>query len=145
MKCCSKCKRSLPLSEFNLVHPALQNGKLRPDCKECVRQRTRRHYKEHPEIYISRIRKSTAGARKRAKEYVFKYLSQHPCVDCGEDDPIVLDFDHVRGVKKSDVSRLSNAGARQWRLEEEISKCEVRCANCHRRVTLKRMKRSKRV
>jgi len=71
----------------------------------------------------------------RNKRFVLKYLETHPCIDCGESDPIVLDFDHVRGVKIANVSR----GVRdRWdieKLKEEIFKCEVRCANCHRRIT----------
>ena len=58
------------------------------------------------------------------------------CLDCGEKDQRVLDFDHVRGIKAftiSDHLDLSPA-----RLYAEIDKCEVRCANCHRRVTADR-------
>ena len=79
-----------------------------------------------------------AKARKITKDFVYDYLSKHPCVDCGEGDVVVLDFDHVKGEKVSDVSRLANVGARLWKLINEIDKCEVRCANCHRRVTHKR-------
>jgi hypothetical protein len=62
-------------------------------------------------------------------------LSTHPCVDCREDDIIVLEFDHVRGSKRKELSRLVNAGASVASLLAEVEKCEVRCANCHRRVT----------
>ncbi|HUQ34490.1 MAG TPA: hypothetical protein VM095_20380 [Pyrinomonadaceae bacterium] len=68
-------------------------------------------------------------------EKIYEYLEGHPCVDCGESDPIVLEFDHVRGKKSYAVSSLG------WRLVswdsvmKEIAKCDVRCANCHRRRT----------
>jgi hypothetical protein len=57
-------------------------------------------------------------------------------VDCGESDPIVLDFDHVCGTKILEISRMIRgyAWAAIW---AEIQKCEVRCANCHRRKTSK--------
>ena len=62
------------------------------------------------------------------------YLKVHPCVDCGEADPTVLDFDHVR---ESKAFNIANAITRlAWtRIVREIQKCEVRCANCHRRKT----------
>lgn len=75
-----------------------------------------------------------------SKGYVSGYLDTHPCVDCGEADKVVLDFDHVRGDKVCEVSVMVGRGYRLWKIIEEIEKCEVRCANCHRRVTVKRRK-----
>lgn len=63
------------------------------------------------------------------------YLCNHPCVDCGESDPVVLEFDHVRGVKDTNVANLISGAGRMQRLMDEIAKCDVRCANCHRRKT----------
>jgi hypothetical protein len=65
------------------------------------------------------------------------YFAGHPCVDCGESDVRVLDFDHIAG-KSALVSALVAWGAPRDRLEAEIARCEVRCANCHRRVTARR-------
>ena len=69
---------------------------------------------------------------------VLAYLREHPCVDCSEADPVVLDFDHVRGVKKMNVKRMLAGTYSLKRVFDEIAKCEVRCANCHRRVTAAR-------
>jgi len=44
------------------------------------------------------------GGRRRT--YVTEYLRTHPCVDCGESDPMVLTFDHVRGKKTMDIAEL---------------------------------------
>jgi 5-methylcytosine-specific restriction endonuclease McrA len=58
------------------------------------------------------------------------------CVDCGELDPIVLEFDHVDPTTKyKDVSKL--LGKSLHKLEDEITKCQVVCANCHKRRTAK--------
>ena len=59
----------------------------------------------------------------------------HPCIDCGEADPRLLEFDHVRGKKKDSVSVLADGDYALGRVKKEISFCEVRCANCHRRKT----------
>ncbi len=58
----------------------------------------------------------------------------HPCVDCGESDPVVLEFDHIdRVTKRMDVSVMAQRGYPLATLEAEVAKCVVRCANDHRR------------
>jgi hypothetical protein len=56
------------------------------------------------------------------------------CIDCGEADPVVLEFDHRdRSEKRANVSRLLANG---WATVLcEIEKCDIRCVNCHRRRT----------
>ncbi len=61
-----------------------------------------------------------------------EFLLDHPCVDCGESDPLVLDLDHVRGEKLREVSTLIAGGWFWMQVEMEIKKCVVRCAKCHR-------------
>jgi hypothetical protein len=58
------------------------------------------------------------------------HLGRHPCVDCGETDPVVLLFDH-QGDKTQNVSRILSAGGTWAEVMSEVAKCEVRCANCH--------------
>jgi hypothetical protein len=47
-------------------------------------------------------------------------------------NPLVMEFDHVVGQKLSDVSTLVRDAAAMRVLIDEIAKCVVRCANCHR-------------
>ena len=50
---------------------------------------------------------------------------------------VVLDFDHVRGTKKRSIGVMVCSGAVSLEtLQEEIAKCDVRCANCHRIKTM---------
>jgi hypothetical protein len=78
-----------------------------------------------------RHRINKANYKQRARDYVADYLSTHPCVDCGESDPIVLTFDHVRGEKSNDIANMIGAGRVLETIAAEIEKCEVRCFNCH--------------
>ena len=69
--------------------------------------------------------------------WLIEFFRTHPCLDCGELDPVVLEFDHVRGEKKFDVGQCLARNTWQTVLDE-IAKCEVVCANCHRRRTARR-------
>ena len=67
------------------------------------------------------------------------YLAENPCIDCGEEDIRVLEFDHRPGVVKvAEVTRMADSGLNWPIVMAEISKCDVRCANCHRRRTAER-------
>ncbi len=74
--------------------------------------------------------------RTQQRELLLAYLATHPCVDCGERDVVCLEFDHVSGEKVRNIANM--IGEYSWTtIEAEIAKCEVRCANCHRRKTAK--------
>ena len=78
-----------------------------------------------------------ACMKAKAKAWVTCYLMQHPCVDCCEPDPRVLEFDHIDpSSKRHNVSRMVADGLLVRLIEQEVAKCEVRCANCHRRRTM---------
>jgi hypothetical protein len=70
--------------------------------------------------------------------YLLDYFSSHPCCDCGETDPMVLEFDHLDAEAKAfDICHC--LPYRNWQsILDEIDKCEVVCANCHRRRTARR-------
>jgi hypothetical protein len=71
--------------------------------------------------------------RHRNRSHLLAFLREHPCELCGEADPTVLDFDHLR-EKLRDVTEIALRGG--WAdLLAEIEKCRVLCANCHRRHT----------
>ena len=79
-------------------------------------------------------REDGKAARKRSKwTYVHIHKAHHGCQDCGEKDPEVLDLDHVRGRKLMEVSRMVNNDLSIERINDELDKCDVVCANCHRR------------
>lgn len=92
-------------------------------------------YKKREDLYEAQKRH-----RVRIRENLLEYLSTKQCVDCGENDPIVLEFDHVDRKKKlRNVARFIS-GHWSWKtVLVEIGKCEIRCANCHRRKTYRQM------
>lgn len=132
---CSKCGKEKPIEEFGWKNSLL--GKRHRVCKSCTAVRSRKWYYENKEHHIQTVRANRQEYRQSAREYILDYLSTHPCVDCGETDPIVLEFDHVRGEKSSELSRLIGRGKSLEAIKTEIEKCEVRCSNCHRRRTAK--------
>jgi|TARA_B100001939_G_scaffold89223_1_gene76479 hypothetical protein len=98
----------------------------------------KRHYQKHKQKIIARSRESNKVRIKRNKEYILSVKSESGCVDCGESNPLVLDFDHVRGEKVGNVSDLARQAYSIKKIQKEIEKCEIRCANCHRIVTYNR-------
>ncbi len=54
-------------------------------------------------------------------------------MNCGESDPIVLEFDHRDRIEKSECISILILNSSWKRVELEIQKCDVLCANCHRR------------
>jgi hypothetical protein len=88
---------------------------------------------------MARTRVRNEAIRIENRERVERYLLDHPCVDCGESDLRVLEFDHRPGeIKSADVGRMVVTGFTWNSIEREIVKCEVRCSNCHRIVTCER-------
>tara|TARA_B100001059_G_C17345016_1_gene337761 strand:- start:65 stop:385 length:321 start_codon:yes stop_codon:yes gene_type:complete len=74
----------------------------------------------------------------KARSWIKAYLANHPCVDCGEDDIRVLEFDHIDPSQKEfNISRGVADGRGLKSIKSEIEKCEVRCCNCHRIRTIK--------
>lgn len=74
--------------------------------------------------------------RIEVRKQLFDFLSKKKCIDCGEKDPIVLDFDHIdKNNKFKSVAKMLCGHYSFKTILKEIGKCEIRCANCHRRKT----------
>jgi hypothetical protein len=71
-------------------------------------------------------------------QFINQYLSTAKCMDCNISNPLLLEFDHVRGVKNHNVSTLVRNGYSIQKIQEEIDKCEVVCCKCHRTRTATR-------
>ena len=131
MKRCPRCGEDKPFAEFGWKNEA--TGLRVSYCKPCVAANSRAHYVANKTAYVSRAKRTKNRRRDDRTNFLLEYFATHPCVDCGESDPLVLDFDHLRDKKFSIGHELH---ARSWRsILAEIEKCEVVCANCHRRRT----------
>lgn len=90
------------------------------------------------------LRRNELGVYKRERvrellEYVRQQKAGKPCVDCGHSfHHAAMDFDHIRGEKFASVSQLAAYGYSIRSIDEEIAKCELVCANCHRVRTYQR-------
>jgi hypothetical protein len=135
MRRCGRCGELKPLDDF--AWRRKEKGQRHNYCRPCHAAYHREHYLANKDRYVAQ-----ATARKKAlylkhTRYLIEYFATHPCVDCGESDPVVLEFDHL-GDKEFDIGHaLPN---RSWQsILAKIEKCEVVCRNCHRRRESRRM------
>jgi len=95
--------------------------------------------------YAKNKARQIAGAKTRRTALVawLRNLKTGPCADCGgRFDPVAMDFDHREaGSKSFRLAAVSNGYSRQ-RMLEEIAKCDLVCANCHRVRTRDRLTRA---
>jgi len=137
-KTCTKCAETKPLDSF--YSDTRQSSGLRPDCKECQKKLSKDKYQNDTDFRARKLATAAAYQKGQRREYqirILTLLKQSGCIDCGEKDPVVLDFDHVYGTKTAGISFMVR-NHRAWEtIEAEIAKCVVRCSNCHRRKTAK--------
>ena len=133
-KRCNHCQQLREEEEFNWRYKSL--GIRHPTCRYCAHSFNKDYYEgDAKEKHLQQVKERTELARVAAREFVYQYLLTHPCVQCGEADPRVLEFHHV-GQKDMEITRMVGGGWSVKRIQEEIGKCQVLCANCHRKITV---------
>jgi len=133
---CSKCGLEKNIEQFplrnNLTH------RRQSYCVDCRKTYGASWYERNKEYQKANARKHSIEYRAAAKEYVWNYLLTRHCIQCGESNPVVLEFHHARGEKENDIAHLINqSGSSLNMLIAELKKCDVLCANCHRILTAK--------
>lgn len=134
MKRCSMCGETKPATDFmwRRIKDDLRDSYCRP-CRAIYKQD---HYAANKQRYIDNAQAYNKGVARKRTAWLLEYFETHPCVDCAETDPVVLEFDHLRDKSFSISSAF---GYKNWNLVlAEIAKCDVVCANCHRRRTANR-------
>jgi hypothetical protein len=125
MKTCRGCATDKPYSEF-YTNPNVSDGHLNW-CKPCV---------------IARYGAGRKVRQRKLLEYIQAIKLERGCTDCGyRANAVALDFDHLPGHTKEHRLAVMAAGATKARIDAEIAKCEVVCANCHRIRTNERLQR----
>ena len=135
VKTCSTCRLEKACEEFYR-----KGGRLQSKCNECQRAYHRLYYRENKSRFIAKNRNNKNRQRRRLRTILLR-AKERPCQDCGGTfHPWVMELDHREGtVKEAAVANLVSKGCTDARLLEEIEKCDVVCANCHRMRTYLRI------
>ena len=136
MRTCIRCGEAKDDLEFSIRNK--ERGYLQSVCRTCQQQDSRNRYTNKTDEVLEMNKQSRQKSKSLAKQFVFEYLSQNPCVDCGERDVEVLTFDHVRGEKKWNIADMVQHGYSVETIAAEIAKTDVTCFNCHMRREQKR-------
>lgn len=135
MHLCKICNRAEPEVSFG-IHRSRKSG-LQSYCRECKKHVNSLHYSENKSYYQLKARSWERKQRLQINKFLL-LLKSAPCTDCNQHfPPMAMDFDHIRGEKKFNISE---AWKRNFDLvKEELAKCELVCSNCHRVRTASRI------
>ncbi|HEX6621326.1 MAG TPA: helix-turn-helix transcriptional regulator, partial [Solirubrobacteraceae bacterium] len=125
---CGRCGHHLRIECFNRHGDGLQWW-----CRFCFAA----YFRERGDIHRRQSYAAKLARQRALSAQVLDHLRHHPCVDCGEADPVLLEFDHLH-EKTASISVLLSQAATSKAIEAEIARCEVVCTNCHRRRTATR-------
>ena len=136
MKLCPRCQTLKEETDFGVR----TNGKAQAWCRACHQAYQRNYYREHQAYYAD-----LQARRVRRNRQMLRKAKSVPCADCGQTFPFyVMDFDHRPGEVKAfalaNVAGQTRISAE--RIQAEIAKCDVVCANCHRIRTWRRRRGS---
>ena len=126
MKHCNECDTDKLLEEFSIRNK--DKGTRNSRCKQCIRDYGKKHYLDNKSDYLQ----SSAAYKAKVRAWYTNLKSTLSCEHCGEDHPAVLQFHHTDPSQKDfEISRVISSGPSIERIEAEIAKCIVLCANCH--------------
>jgi hypothetical protein len=135
MKVCTKCGKSEPKATFSAQ---------RNQCKECRKAYLRGYYSknesyfaEYRTTHAAHINKKSVECQQRSRHERYTKihdLKRKPCLDCGNNyPPCVMDFDHRDpSTKVNTISTMVKTYVPWPKILEEIDKCDLVCACCHR-------------
>lgn len=124
-KTCSKCL--IKKEDLDFVFKNKLKNIRHSVCKDCQKAYKIKYYNANKESHYKRnIKKNN-----EMNAYILS-IKISGCVVCKETEPTCLDFHHLFNKIES-VARLKTKGNIS-KLKEEVSKCVVLCANCHRKL-----------
>lgn len=136
---CKDCGNETPPRRFATYRTRKGELRRRAVCKDCrakYQVENRERMKEYRRKYNKRTKtkrsQDQATRRQIAKDYI-NTVKDIPCTDCGQKwPPVAMDFDHVRGNKVKSIANFVSGAYKLDLIKEEIDKCEIVCACCHR-------------
>lgn len=136
MKSCTKCGDEFPVKDFPFVNKS--TGKRYAMCRPCKRKYDRDKWASQKQQRNPRKRETQKVIRDERRNYIVSILRASQCVDCGNSDWRVLEFDH-RTQKEKEFNIADSVHYSVARIQKEIDKCDVVCANCHRIRTIQQL------
>lgn len=125
---CNHCGKYKDETEFNWRYKAL--GVRHKTFRDCQHVFNKDYFEgSAKERHLQQVRERKHEARNVARDFVYEYLSNHACENCGESDVRLLAFHHV-GDKDMAVGAMVSGGYSIDRIMREIAACQVLCANC---------------
>jgi hypothetical protein len=117
-----------------------KSGRLHAHCKACYGEHRKtyavEHYFKYGDQYRERAKVRRAMVRRGLQDQLVAYMKDKMCIDCDESDIRVLEFDHLDPTtKKFGISKAMTDGKKWEEILIEISKCQILCANCHKKRT----------
>jgi len=123
---CKVCRIVKHEDNFTL----LKKGVRHSYCKSCLRQKNLEYNRKNP------------GRRSPSSSLLIELKNSSNCMECGKSYPhYIMDFDHVKGEKRYNLSQIRNHSLQT--VKREIEKCDIVCVNCHRVRTYNRKVNSK--
>jgi len=131
-KKCSKCNKIKSYDDFQRRNSAI-NFSLYSWCKECHAKHQKSAREPKKKKSNKRIQELRATRRIEVQNLIVSHLKSAACIKCSENNILCLDFDHRDPTQKEFcVSQAVNLVPSLKRLKDEIAKCDILCANCHR-------------
>lgn len=132
---CSQCKNEKLLTEEFFLTKDKLGKKFTACCRLCQNVRQSESYKKKRDHYKQVTKDYRKKLRAENQKLLWEFYKDHPCVRCGETNPVVLELDHL-GDKKHQISDIIYC--HKWEsVSKEIEKCQVLCSNCHAKKTAK--------
>jgi hypothetical protein len=135
MKICTVC--NLEKAEHDFFWRDKKAARRHSQCKQCYTAKRRSIWAEHYTLYGTAYRKRAVVRKRKIKNMLrgrmVEYLRDKACIRCGINDARVLEFDHIDPKTKSfGIARAITCTLSWGHILEEIAKCQILCANCHK-------------
>ena len=128
-KVCTQCGKRKKLYEFH--RRSISPDGRRTECATCGKARAARYYQANK---ASKVR-AVISRRKSTMMWVRGLKEEQGCSRCGEDCGICLDYHHRDpSIKLHNINVMVRRGFSREHILEEITKCDVVCSNCHRKL-----------